>query len=174
MSLPTVRDIMMEDVVSVTPETSVLEAHAIIAEHNFDGVPVLDGEGKLVGIITEYDLLTKASALHLPAIGQLLSKLETSAYDAGQIKREIAELKTLAVGDVMNTEPLTLPDDAPFEEVLAAFRDHHRVNPIPVIDQDRRVAGVVSRYDVLKVLSVIQRFSALAGAGAAQLGMPRG
>ena len=154
ISSPTVQDIMTRDVVSVHPDASILEAHELIAKHNFDGVPVVDGERHLVGILTEYDLLVKGSSLHLPTFQKVLAELRVYRRDRSQLQAEIDELKRLTVRDVMNPEPLTLPDSATFEEVVQAFRDHHRVNPIPVVDRDHKVVGVVSRYDVLKPLTL--------------------
>lgn len=150
---------MTREVVSVRPETSVLEAHDAIAKHNFDGVPVVDAENKLVGILTEYDLLVKGSSLHLPTFQKILGELQVYRRDRSRFRAEVEELTKLTVRDVMNTEPLTLPETATFEEVVAAFREHHRVNPIPVIDSDRRVVGVVSRYDVLRPLGLLAPLS---------------
>jgi len=161
MAEPTVRDIMVQEVISVHPDTSVTEAHAIIATHNFDGVPVVDESGYLVGIITEYDLIVKGSSLHLPTFQKILTELPVYRKDRGAFRKEVEELEKLRVRDVMNDDPLTLPEDAPFESVIAAFRDHHRVNPIPVIDTNHKVVGVVSRYDVLKLFSLIKPPAAL-------------
>ncbi|MDP3697656.1 MAG: CBS domain-containing protein [Candidatus Taylorbacteria bacterium] len=56
----------------------------------------------------------------------------------------------------MNKEPLTLDPDIPYDDVIKLFREHHRVNPIPVIDKDRKVLGVISRFDVLRPFHVLQ------------------
>ncbi len=64
-------------------------------------------------------------------------------------------IMSLTVKDVMNGDPLTLPDDATYHEVVAAFRDHHRVNPIPAVNESRNVVGIVSRYDILNPLREI-------------------
>ena len=153
---PTVQDVMSRQVVAVKPETPVVEAHEVIAKHNFDGVPVVDGENRLVGILTEYDLLVKGSSLHLPTFQKILSELPVYRKDRSRFRNEVKELTALRVRDVMNSDPLTLAEDAAFEDVVAAFRDHHRVNPIPVIDHERKVVGVVSRFDVLKLFGELK------------------
>ena len=56
----------------------------------------------------------------------------------------------LTVGEIMTKNPYTLSQDATLEEALALFRDHRTVNPLPVIDKDHHVIGVVSRGDLLK------------------------
>lgn len=155
MSIFTVQFIMTRDVIVVHPETSVFDAHEIMASHNFDGVPVTDEHNRLVGIVTEYDLIVKGSSLHLPTFQKILSELPVYVKDHSEFQKEIEELQKLRVRDVMNNEPLTLPDDAPFDTVIATFRDHHGVNPIPVVDKNNIVVGVVSRYDIVKLFSFI-------------------
>lgn len=155
MADTTVQDVMIREVISVSPDTPVIEAHEKISSHNFDGVPVVDEEDRLVGILTEYDLIVKGSSLHLPTFQKILSEFPVYQKDRGAFRKEIEELQNMRVRDVMNNDPLTLSEDASFEEVITAFRDHHRVNPIPVIDKDHKVIGVVSRYDVLKMFSLV-------------------
>lgn len=148
----TIQDIMTREVVSVKPDTPLVEAAHIIAEHNFDGVPVLDAKGKLVGILTEYDLISKSSAVHLPTFQVILQNLQVLHSDKSKFQKEVEEVMSLTVKDVMNTDPLTLRDNATYEETVTAFAEHHRVNPIPVVDANNKVVGVVSRFDVLKPL----------------------
>src|SRR3989344_6786781 len=139
MNSPTVQDIMTSKVISVGPTMPLLEAHDIIAKNNLDGVPVVDEENRLVGILTEYDLLTKGSALHLPTFQKILTQLKIYQKDHGDLSDDIERLKKLTVADVMNSEPLTLSESVSFEDVVNTFRDNHRVNPIPVVNGDNKV-----------------------------------
>ena len=148
----TVKDIMVTDVVSVGPETSLIEAAKTLAERHFDGLPVVDGKNKLIGILTEYDLVSKGSALHLPTFQFILQNLKILHEDRAKFEEEVKDISGLKVKDVMNTEPLTVREDTTFEEIAKTFRDHHRVNPIPVVTPDNQVIGVVSRFDILKPL----------------------
>lgn len=150
-----VKDFMTRDVVSVAPDTPLAEVAKILAERNFDGVPVVNGTKRLVGIITEYDLISKGSAVHLPTFQVILQNLAVFQKDQSEFKKEVGEISSLKARDVMNTDPLTFHGDTTFEEAVIAFRDHHRVNPVPVIDQDHKVVGVVSRFDVLKPLRLV-------------------
>ena len=157
MKSPTVQSIMTRDVVSVKPDTPLQEAAEVLARHGFDGMPVVDEENKLVGILTEYDLISKGSSIHLPTFQKVIENLGIYHKDKSRFNKDFAELSALQVKDVMNKDPLTLSDDATYEEAVAAFRDHHRVNPIPVVDRDRRVIGVVSRFDILKPLHLMDK-----------------
>ena len=142
-------EIMNKDVVSVSPNTPVLEAAKIISERNLDGIPVVDESGHLVGIITEYDLITKTSPINIGFIKQVLSDIKSK--NNGQSE----DVTELTVKEVMNPEPLTLREDTTYEEVIQTFKDHHRVNPIPIIDDQNKVIGVISRYDVLRPLNIL-------------------
>lgn len=147
------KDIMTKEVVWVHPETSLLDVAKVLAEHNFDGVPVVDNENRLIGIVTEYDLINKTSAVHLPTLQVILRNLPQFKKEEAHFQEEILSLK---VADIMNKEPLTLDPDLPYDEVINLFREHHRVNPIPVIDKDHKVLGVISRFDVLRPFHVLQ------------------
>ena len=151
----TVQEVMSTNVISATADMPLADAARIIAEHNFDGMPVVDKENKLVGILTEYDLISKGSAIHLPTFQLILKNLNIFKNDRSRFEKEVREVETLKVKDVMNQDPLTLPENATYEDTVAAFRDHHRVNPIPVVDRDHKVIGVVSRFDILKPLQML-------------------
>ena len=153
MSKVYAKDIMTKEVIAVHPDTSLLDVAKILAEHNFDGVPVSDDKNHLVGIVTEYDLINKTSAVHLPTLQVVLRNLPQFKKEEAHFQEEILQLK---VSDIMNKEPLTLDADIPYDEVIKLFREHHRVNPIPVINKDREIIGVISRFDVLRPFHVLQ------------------
>jgi CBS domain-containing protein len=146
----TIKDIMTKDVVSVTLETSLIEVAKLLTEKKFNGVPVIDATGILVGIITEYNLISNQSGIHLPTLQAVLGNLSVFGKDKKEFSDEVAAVSKLTAKDVMNNDPLTLPNTATYEEVVKTFQDHHGVNPIPVVDSTRKLVGVVSRFDVLK------------------------
>lgn len=155
MSDVTIESIMTKKIVTVSPETPLADAAKIMNEHKYNGLPVVTAENVLVGIITEYDFIGGDSNIHLPTLQAVLSKLTVLHKDKQEFKKDIEAVSKLTVKDVMNPDPLTLPVTATFDDVITTFREHHRVNPIPVIDDERKVVGVVSRFDVVKGLSLI-------------------
>lgn len=118
-----VKSLMNSRVISVLATTPILVAIDIILTNNFNGLPVTDKESRLIGIVTKYDLILKR----------------------GQITDE------MKVGDIMNTDPLFLEEKMTVEDAVKAFSEHHRVDPIPVINGDRKVIGIISRYDMVKL-----------------------
>ena len=149
-----VRDFMTRKVISVSPDSSVADATKIITEHSFDGLPVIDNKNRLVGIITEYDLITKTSDLSSSFLENILNDIYESR-GGKSIRSEIKSISKLTVSDIMNREPLTLREGATFEEVIDTFRKHHRVNPILITNELNEVVGIVSRYDVLRPLNIL-------------------
>ncbi|MDP3770214.1 MAG: CBS domain-containing protein [Candidatus Sungbacteria bacterium] len=157
--LPTVKDIMTKSVISVHPEMRLFDAHEIITRSNLDGVPVVDAEGHVMGILTEYDMLSKASVLHLPTLQKIVKHLQSFIDKGGlaEFRSELEEMKNLTVAGVMNRDPLTLLDSTSFEIAVETFFKHHRVNPILVVDAQGKLVGIVSRYDVLKIFEQLKK-----------------
>ncbi len=149
----TIKDIMTANPITVTASASLIEVAKLMTDHKFNGLPVVDESGVLVGIVTEYSLISSQSGIHLPTLQTVLAQLPVFSKDKSEFSDDVAAVTKLTAKDVMNADPLTLPVSATYEETVRAFQDHHGVNPIPVIDSTRKLVGVVSRYDVLKPLA---------------------
>lgn len=142
---------MTQKVVSTHLDTPLIEAANVILKYNFNGLPVVDANNFLVGILTEYDLVIKGSAIHLPTFIKLLGQFDLYRKDKHLITNDLKKIFEMKVKDVMNREPLVLLENASIEETLKAFSEHHRVNPIPVINNEKKIVGIVSRYDLNKL-----------------------
>src|SRR3990167_5403253 len=145
-----IKDIMTVDPVAVGPEDSVVYAARILFEHNFNGLPVVNEQKEVVGIFTEYDLISKGGDLHMSMLINILGNLDTYKKDNSLVKDEIKRLMILKVKDIMNTDPLTIEENAPIKSLAELFASHHKVNPIPITDQHKKIVGVVSRFDLVK------------------------
>jgi len=148
------KDVMTKKVISVLPETSIIEATRIITEHNFDGMPVIDSDGRLAGIITEYDLITKTSTLNVSFLQKIITDVHSVKKESPP-KIETKDISDLTVADIMNREPLTLKEDTTFEDAIETFKTHHRVNPIPIVNSQNQVVGIISRFDILRPLNIL-------------------
>lgn len=146
-----IADLMTKNVISVYPETPLMEASQILFDRHLSGLPVVDQNKKLVGILTEYDLLTKGTQIHLPTFLKLLKEFDLYKKDQFLIKDELKKMFDLTVVDVMNKEPFFLWSSATIEETTAAFAEHHRVNPIPIVGEDNKLVGIVSRHDLIRL-----------------------
>ena len=142
---------MTRNVISIYPEDSLIKAAQILFDKNFDGLPVVSHDNVIVGIVTQYDLVTKGAHIHLPTFVQLMKEIHIYKEDREAVKPALEKIVTLSVRDIMNPEPFTVVPGHTIEEVGKFFSEHHRVNPIPVIDENRRVVGIISRYDIIKL-----------------------
>jgi len=145
---------MTKKIISINPDAFLVEAVELLLKHNFNGLPVIDVGGKLVGIITEYDLIIKGSTIHLPTFIKLLQQFEIYKKDKANVSEDIKKILKMTVRDAMNLEPLTIPESAPLEEATKLFSEHHRVNPLLVVDNSGLLVGILSRYDIIKLLGI--------------------
>ena len=138
----TVKDIMTEKIIHVSPNDSLKKVANIIFEYNFNGVPVLDSEGKLVGDVSERDLLRSA----LPDYEKLISDVSKLA-ELKSFEDLLQEADRLCVKDVMRREVNTITESAPVVEA-AALMLAKNAERIVVVSGDRPV-GIISRYDII-------------------------
>lgn len=127
-----VRDAMTANPIAIGPETKLREVEELFENHDFNGVPVVDGERRLLGILTKFDLL-KAFTLD--------SHLLVPHYD------EIMEKSAEAV---MTRNPVSVTPQLPLSRLLQKLVEM-RTKSLPVAE-DGRLVGIVAREDVLKAL----------------------
>ncbi len=137
-------------IATLRPEDNLMAAAKLLGEYNYDGFPVIDVNKNLVGVITSYDMISDKSSMHLTGLQKLLEKIKDGKANEKDLDSHYLELEDIKVKDMMNIEPLTVEPDMTIEDLAKKFSEHHSVNPIPVVDGDRKLAGVVSRYDVIR------------------------
>lgn len=135
-----VRDVMTREVVTVSPETSFREAVRLLEERRIDALPVLEGD-RVVGMIAESDLLLKEELVDLPAGGTGLP---------WQRRRDRSRAGARLVREAMSRAPATISPDATLS-AAARLMHRRRVGGLPVVEGDRRLVGIVTRSDLLKV-----------------------
>ncbi|KKS11605.1 MAG: hypothetical protein A3I32_01320 [Candidatus Yanofskybacteria bacterium RIFCSPLOWO2_02_FULL_45_10] len=148
-----VKDIMTEHPLTVKVGDSVVYAAKILAEHGFNGLPVVDDNGELIGIVTEYDLISSNRNLHLPTLINILGNIDFYKKDNALVKDDLKQLLLLTVGQIMNKEPMTVPEEAPIATLAELFAEHHKVNPIPVVGFNKELVGIVSRFDLVRFMA---------------------
>jgi CBS domain-containing protein len=146
-----VKNIMTSPAITIRPEASLEDVLDILSKNNFDGLPVVDKNNVLLGIVTQYDLLTKGSSIHIPTVAKIFKEFKGLSGEKTILSEELSKIEKLVVSDVMNKDPLFVGPSTTVETLQQVFTEHHRVNPIPVLDENKKVIGVVSRYDILKL-----------------------
>lgn len=145
-----VSDIMIRRVITLTPQDTLEAAAQLFDEYNYDGFPVVDTDRKLVGILTAYDMVNQSSMIHLPTLISIIEQIYTDKADRKTLESHFQKLKKIKIQEIMNIDPLVISPDIKIEDLAKEFARHHRVNPIPVINGERKLLGVVSRYDIIR------------------------
>ena len=145
-----VRDIMQTDVITVSPDATIRELAGILAEHKFSGVPVVDAAGRVVGMVSESDVIMQDAEFHFPYYIQFL---ESVIYLQSLAKFEERFRKTFGtkVSEVMSDNPVKIASDASIHDAATLMADH-RVDRLPVID-DERLVGIVTRTDIVRAIA---------------------
>jgi CBS domain-containing protein len=147
-----VRDIMDSTPATITPETKVEDVVRTLREHELPGVPVVDGGGQLVGIVTEADLVLPDDQgdLHIPHYINLFGGT-VFLEPLGRFEERLRKAFASSAADMMTQDPDTVAPDTTVEEAarLVHGSGHNR---LPVVDGGRLV-GVVTRLDLLGALT---------------------
>lgn len=141
---------MTKDVLAVNAEDGLDLVSELFERYDYDGMPVVGESRKLLGIITAYDMIVQSSGMHLPTLLNIMDKISVNRADQKELDAHFSKLKEIKAKEVMNTKPLTVPPDATLQEAAKLFAEHHRVNPLVVVDANGTLVGVVSRYDIIK------------------------
>jgi CBS domain-containing protein len=139
------RDVMTAPVISVAPETSVQEIAALLIERRISAVPVLDGQGKLLGIVSEGDLMRR------PETGTERRSWLATFFGPERQATEFIRTHGRAARDVMTREVVTVAPDAELGTIVDLL-ERRRIKRVPVME-DGRVVGVVSRANLLHALA---------------------
>jgi CBS domain-containing protein len=140
-------DIMTRDVVSVRPETTLAEAVRLMLARQISGLPVVDGDGRLVGMLTEGDLLRRAETDTERRRARWLELL----LGPGRMAEEYVRTHGRRIAEIMTPEVVAVAQEAPLDEVVRLM-ERHRIKRVPVL-RDGALVGIVSRADLLRALS---------------------
>ena len=145
------RDIMTTKLVTVGPETSVKDVVALLVEHKVSGIPVVDVEGKVLGMVSEGDVLRKKIAPKTPDVLSILGAMVY--YDGAKEYQEAFRKMAANTAQEIMTEPVIAVDvDDDFGKVGQVILDHH-IKRVPVLDKGKLV-GLISRSDLVKLMLV--------------------
>lgn len=143
-----VSDIMRRDVHAVAPDTPVEEVLRTIDCNDIQRVCVVDREGKLLGLVSDRDLLIAFSDRHPGIWDYFVGKIPFT--ERGRRHRELREyLRAGTAADVMNTDIVTIREDAPVEEAIRVMLDGG-IKRLPVLDEEGRFRGMISRDSLLR------------------------
>ncbi len=141
------RDVMTADPVCVDPSTTLRELARVLQEYDISGAPVLDPQGRVIGMVTKTDLIRRCSE----GIGGVPPAylFELMSEQAGE-EAELGAEPRVCVEDFMTQDPVTARPETPIAEVARAMFEG-RFHRVPVVDQDRCPVGIITSLDLLGV-----------------------
>jgi CBS domain-containing protein len=141
-----VRDVMTTRVVTVRENATFKDMAALLTEYRVSAFPVLDDEGKVIGVVSEADLLSKeALVADMGSQAAWLGRIAGSPYHD-----EFAKAAAITATDLMTKPPVVVTPDEPVTSA-ARLMYHGRVKRLPVVGEKGQLIGIVSRADVLSV-----------------------
>ena len=164
------REIMTSPAITVTPDTHIPEVARQMRAHQISGMPVVDADNHLVGIVTDYDLILRNAPVREPRYFAFLSGVIPLSLDEHRhYKEQLRHTLAITAGDLIEPGVATITPDTPMAEVMETMLDT-KITMLPVIE-DEQVIGVVTRTDLVRLIEQLE--SALddtAGGGAGGAG----
>jgi len=140
-----VRELMTAEVLTVSPETPLKDVAAILAEHGISGLPVCDAEGRVLGVVSEGDILFKAQGQRERHGGALAWLVDGSRL------QDTAKQDARTAGEAMTSPPITITPDRPAAAAARIMLDRG-VNRLPVV-RDGTLVGIVTRADLVRAFT---------------------
>jgi CBS domain-containing protein len=138
-----VQDLMTRSVLTVRPDTPLKDAAALLSEHRISGLPVVDGERRVLGVLSEGDILFKESN-GLEGKQGFLDRLLAVPQPGLELK-----IAARTTGEAMSAPALTIGPRRPVTEAATTMIDEG-VNRLPVIDDEERLIGIITRADLVR------------------------
>ncbi len=145
----TARDIMNREVITVTDESTVKELARILSLHQISGVPVVDNSGKMIGVVTESDLIYQTKKVHIPTV---ITILDSVFYleNPEKMGDEMKKMAGVKVKDILTSVPVTVTEETRLDEIATIMAEKN-VHTLPVVNGDTLV-GIIGKKDIIRTL----------------------
>ncbi|HAJ95627.1 MAG TPA: hypothetical protein DCP02_05265 [Actinobacteria bacterium] len=140
------KDIMTKKVITINKNATLAKLSELLIKNRISGVPVVDENGALAGIITEADIIVKECNLPLP-----LSFSYTFLEKFESYTKSTKEYFKTSVEEIMSTDLKVATENMPINKVVNIMINN-AINRLPVLDNDNKLAGIISRADIIKFM----------------------
>jgi CBS domain-containing protein len=140
------KDIMTTDVITVKQDTTIEELARILMKYQINGTPVVDDNGNLKGIVTENDLISKNSRLHIPTILRLFDAF--IPLGTSRLEVEIKKMAASTVGEICTRDVITVDDETSVEDI-ATIMTEKKIHLLPVLKEGKLV-GIIGKKDIIR------------------------
>ena len=147
----TAKDIMTTQLTVLDPDMDFTAAAKILLDNHFNGAPVVNAEGKLVGILCQSDLVAQHKKLPVPTLITLLDSF-IQLSPSKQLEKQASKIAALTVGEAMTADPVTVKPDSTIDTIAALMVDSN-LHTLPVLE-DGQLIGIIGKEDVLRTLLI--------------------
>ena len=148
--MPTAKDIMTTKFITASKDMPIKELSELFVEYKINGLPVVDDDGEVIGVVTQGNLIEQQKNLHIPTVIALFDAV-LFIDSAKKFEEDAKKLTGKLVGDIYHNNPVTVAPNTEVGEIatLMAEKDIHT---IPVVDVDKLV-GIIGKIDVIRGMS---------------------
>jgi CBS domain-containing protein len=143
------KDIMVKDVTCLSPDTEITKAVEVLLDNHFNGVPVTDINGLLIGVLCQSDLIFQKRDIPFPSIFTILDGI-IPLSSSKKLEKEFQKIAATKVEHAMVKEPVAVEPDTPLNEIASLMVEKH-FHTIPVVE-GKKLVGVIGKEDILRVL----------------------
>lgn len=149
------REIMTTPVISVTEEMTLKELAELLSKNRFSGVPVVDAEQKVIGILSDTDIVRYSHQVNVVPFSDLSGWISpyTDITDIATVRKGMDQLSKTTVGKVMTRKVFTATEDTDIHEV-AKVMNRRKINRVPVVDGSGKLVGIITRADMVNYLAL--------------------
>jgi len=150
----TAKDIMNSPVVSIGGGRTLQETIELLAEHRISGMPVTDAEDKVLGIISDTDIIRYSQTINIVPKTNLSGWISPYAdvSELTSMQKGMDNLRHTTVGEVMTKKVYTVTEDANVNDV-AQLMSRRKINRVPVVDRSGKLVGIITRADMVHCLA---------------------
>ncbi|MCP4746385.1 MAG: CBS domain-containing protein [Desulfobacteraceae bacterium] len=143
------KDIMTTKLITLTSKTGFTKAAKILLDNNINGAPVVDDQGKLIGVLCQSDLVAQHKRPPVPTLITLLDSY-IQITSTKHLEKDARKIAALTVGEAMTENPVTVNSESAIEKIAGLMVDKG-FHTLPVVD-DGRLVGIIGKEDVLRTL----------------------
>ena len=148
----TVGEVMTPNPITVTPATPLQDAISLLAEHRISGLPVVDDQKNLVGVISDTDLMWQESGVDTPPYIMLLDSI-IYLQNPARHEKELNKALGQTVGEVMNDVPISILPSQTLREA-AHLMNEKKIRRLPVLNvESRQIIGILTQGDIIRAMA---------------------
>ncbi len=145
------KEIMNKNVITISKDASIEELSEILLKNNISGMPVVDEEDNMIGIVTEGDIIVQDTDLHFPRYFRLLDSI-IYLESLSKFKKNLKKHLATKVEDIMTEEVIVVEENTTVSDI-ANLMTEKNINRVPVIDENKNLVGIITRADIVKSMT---------------------